>query len=98
MSAKAPLGTDSSWSKDQGRGRGPGWSLVTRGAAGILLIVLLARAVVGARTKGATPPAPSSGWAEDLAEDRLFERSLVLREIAVILLIGLLIVIRQLLS
>jgi hypothetical protein len=45
----------------------------------------------------AEPPRDSS-WAEDLKHDRRFERSLIFREIAVILLIAVLIVARQLLS
>jgi hypothetical protein len=45
-----------------------------------------------------TEPPPDSSWSEDLETDRRFERSLIIREIAVILLIAALIVARQLLS
>jgi hypothetical protein len=44
------------------------------------------------------PPGSDSSWSEDLTEDRRFEWSLIVREIVAILLIGLLIVVRQLLS
>lgn len=45
------------------------------------------------------PPAEAgSTWSEDLRQDRRFERSLIARQIAVILLIVLLVIVRQLLS
>jgi hypothetical protein len=72
-----------------------------RGRAVFLLIVFVAVASKmfgGSRPGGVTPPNPGPSWSEDLAEDRRFERSLIFRELAAILLIGLLILVRQLLS
>jgi hypothetical protein len=68
-------------------------------------MILLAAFLLGARSflrrrrsAGEELVDPGSSWSEDLAEDRRFERSLIPRELAVILLIGFLVAVRQLLS
>lgn len=100
MSVGATPGADAARSHSVGRGRGKGRYLIPRGVAVILLLMVVAGgrklwSRPGASAKGSDP---GSDWSQDLAEDRRFERSLIPREIAVILLIGLLIVARELLS
>jgi hypothetical protein len=56
------------------------------------------RSARSASTEAPVAPDPGSTWAEDLVADRRFEWSLIAREIAVVLVIALLIVVRELLS
>jgi hypothetical protein len=77
-------------------------SAITRKLAMVLLLVLLVGGgkllgrVQGVRASPST--AAGSGWSSDLEEDRHFERSLVWRMVAVLVMIAILIVVRHLLS
>jgi hypothetical protein len=77
-------------------------SPIRRGIAVIVLMssLVLARSLLAHNplARSEAPPVTGSTWSEDLARDRGFERSLVARTLAAILLIVLLIFCRELLS
>jgi hypothetical protein len=63
----------------------------------LFFLLLGARKLLGVAPIGPATEAGST-WAEDLEHDRRFERSLITRQIAVLLAIVLLIVLRELFS
>jgi hypothetical protein len=78
-------------------------SPIRRGIAVIVLmfVLVLGRGLLAHNPfarRAAAPAATGSTWSEDLAADRRFERSLVARGLAAILLIAFLILARALLS
>lgn len=90
------------WSEGLRRERRRKGTSITRKLTMVLFLVLL---VGGGKLLGrvqGVPASPStsagSGWSSDLEEDRHFERSLVWRMVAVLLLVAILTVARQLLS
>ena len=79
-----------------------GGSPIRRGIAVLVLMsfLVLGRSLLAHNplARSAAPADKGSTWSKDLAADRRFERSLVARTLAALLLIAFLIIVRTLLS